>query len=293
MEIEYGGIKATGGKLFVIISLLGTVGGGLWGGFEFYKDYQDMKEQITSYVAPDLSEFDKQLGILDVEVNDTKQLLSNEIRSMQAIIDEQMERNNSEVASVKELVHTEVTGFKEIITGEVTAVKELVHTQVTGLESTVNKDVLAVKELFQSEVTILGNELTATKESFQGDVTLLKTEVTATQELISTEMASMKEVVIEAQDTTRDIRTTMKTDINEFSDQISAIDKRSRADGLETRQAMRNAEGEVRELIADTSKRWDDKLQKVDSQIEVLETKLDKKITKALENPLAAMSKTK
>ena len=242
MEVEYGGVKASGGKLFIIISLIGTIGGGLWGGFEFYKDYQDMKEQITAYVAPDLSGFDKKLEVLNTAVSEKMK-----------VIDEQIGRNNSEVASVKELVHT----------------------QVTGLESTVNKDVLAIKELFE------------------GDVTLLKAEVTATQELISTEMASMKEVVIEAQDTTRDIRTTMKTDINEFSDQISAIDKRSRADGLETRQAMRNAENEVRELIADTSKRWDDKLQKVDSQIEVLETKLDKKITKALENPLAAMSKTK
>ena len=191
MEVEYGGIKAKGGKLFVIISLLGTIVGGLWGGFEFYKDYKDMKGQITSYVAPDLSEFDKQLGILDVEVSDTKHIISSEIRSMKAIIDE-------------------------------------------------------------------------------------------------------------AQDTTRDIRTTMKTDINLFSDQIAAIDKRSREDGLETRTAMRKAENEVRQLIADTSKRWDDKLQKVDNklqkvdnQIEVLENKLDKKITKALENPLAAMSKTK
>ena len=191
MEVEYGGIKATGGKLFIIISLLGTLGAGLWGGFEFYKDYQDMKEQITSYVAPDLSGLDKQLGILDVEVTDTKQL-------------------------------------------------------------------------------------------------------------IRTEINSIKDSVSEAQDTTRDIRTTMKTDINLFSDQIAAIDKRSREDGLETRTAMRNAENEVRQLIADTSKRWDDKLQKVDNklqkvdnQIEMLETKLDKKITKALENPLAAMSKTK
>jgi predicted nucleic acid-binding Zn-ribbon protein len=47
----------------LIIPLLGTLGGGLWGGFEFYKDYQDMKEQIQSYVAPDLSEFDKQIAI--------------------------------------------------------------------------------------------------------------------------------------------------------------------------------------------------------------------------------------
>ena len=191
MEVEYGGIKASGGKLFIIISLIGTLGGALWGGFEFYKDYQDMKAQITSYVAPDLSGIDKQIGILDIEVNDTKQLISSEINSI-------------------------------------------------------------------------------------------------------------KDSVSEAQDTTRDIRTTMKTDINLFSDQIAAIDKRSREDGLETRTAMRNAENEVRQLIADTSKRWDDKLQKVDNklqkvdnQIEMLEDKLDKKITKALENPLAAMTKTK
>ncbi len=191
MEIEYGGIKASGGKLFIIISLLGTLGGALWGGFEFYKDYQDMKAQITSYVAPDLSGVDKKLEVLDIEV-------------------------------------------------------------------------------------------------------------TTTKELISTEISSIKDIVDEAQDTTRDIRTTMKTDINLFSDQIAAIDKRSREDGLETRTAMRNAENEVRQLIADTSKRWDDKLQKVDNklqkvdnQIEMLEDKLDKKITKALENPLAAMTKTK
>ena len=62
-EIEYGGIKASGSKLLLIVPLLGTIGGGLWGGFEFYKDYQDMKEQIQSYVAPDLSEFDKQIAL--------------------------------------------------------------------------------------------------------------------------------------------------------------------------------------------------------------------------------------
>ena len=166
MEVEYGGIKATGGKLFVIISLLGTVGAGLWGGFEFYKDYQDMKKQITSYVAPDLSGFDKKLGVLNIEVTTTKELLGTEVRTMKAIIDE-------------------------------------------------------------------------------------------------------------AQDTTRDIRTTMKTDINLFSDQIAAIDKRSRADGLETRTAMRNAENEVRELIADTSKRWDDKLQKVDNKLQKVDNQIE------------------
>ena len=53
-EVEYGGIKIGGSKLLLIIPLIGTLGGGLWAGFEFYKDYMDMKEQIQEYVAPDL-----------------------------------------------------------------------------------------------------------------------------------------------------------------------------------------------------------------------------------------------
>ena len=62
-EVEYQGIKLSGGKLLVILPVLGTIGGGLWAGFEFYKDYMDMKEQIQEYVAPDLSGFDKRLDV--------------------------------------------------------------------------------------------------------------------------------------------------------------------------------------------------------------------------------------
>ena len=62
-EIEYGGVKASGSKLLLVLPLLGTIGGGLWAGFEFYKDYMDMKEQIQEYVAPDLSGFDKQIAL--------------------------------------------------------------------------------------------------------------------------------------------------------------------------------------------------------------------------------------
>ena len=64
-EIEIGGISFKGGKIFVILTALSTAGGGLWGAFEFYKDYMDMKEQIQSYVAPDLSGFQEQLSVME------------------------------------------------------------------------------------------------------------------------------------------------------------------------------------------------------------------------------------
>ena len=71
--VEYGGVKLTGSKLFMIIPLVSMLGGGLWAGFEFYKDYMDMKEQIQSYVAPDLSGFDKQLAVIQEEMKVTKE----------------------------------------------------------------------------------------------------------------------------------------------------------------------------------------------------------------------------
>ena len=117
------------------------------------------------------------------------------------------------------------------------------------------------------------------------------------------EVNALKELVHDAQETARDIRTDIKGEVNKQHDQIAAVDKRSRSESQETRTIIRNAEknfGElemgmlstIRDLISDTSKRWDDKLTKVDTQIETLEEKIDKKITKALENPLAAMSKS-
>ncbi len=75
-EVEYGGIKVGGSKLLLIIPLIGTLGGGLWAGFEFYKDYMDMKEQIQEYVAPDLSEFDKQLAVLQEDMKIAKETVA-------------------------------------------------------------------------------------------------------------------------------------------------------------------------------------------------------------------------
>ena len=67
-EIEYGGIKIGGTKLLLIVPLLGTIIGGLWGGFELYSRYLDMEEKIQTYVAPDVSGFDKRLELVKTEV---------------------------------------------------------------------------------------------------------------------------------------------------------------------------------------------------------------------------------
>lgn len=67
-ELEVGGVKFTGGKMFAVITALSTLGGVAWGAFEFYNDYRNMKEQIQSYVAPDLSGINERISVMEEQV---------------------------------------------------------------------------------------------------------------------------------------------------------------------------------------------------------------------------------
>jgi|TARA_R110002012_G_scaffold97653_2_gene234486 predicted nucleic acid-binding Zn-ribbon protein len=83
-EVEYKGIKVGGSKLLLILPLLGTIGGGLWGGFELWHRYQAMETKINKYVAPDLSGFDKKLAI----INKVMSSLSKEMASVRLRVGE-------------------------------------------------------------------------------------------------------------------------------------------------------------------------------------------------------------
>ena len=67
-EFRLFGIKVTAVTIGAAMTLISTCIGGLYGAFVVYQDYMDMKEQIQSYVAPDLSGFQEQLSVLDQRV---------------------------------------------------------------------------------------------------------------------------------------------------------------------------------------------------------------------------------
>ena len=63
-EVEIGGISFKGGKMLAVVMALSTTVGALYGGFEIYKDYMDMKVMITEYEAPDLTDINLDLAVL-------------------------------------------------------------------------------------------------------------------------------------------------------------------------------------------------------------------------------------
>jgi len=68
-SIEYQGMKFSGGKFFVILSLIGAIVGGGWTGYKFYDDYLTMKAQVLNYTSPDLSKYDEQIAVLKSELD--------------------------------------------------------------------------------------------------------------------------------------------------------------------------------------------------------------------------------
>ena len=97
--ISIGGYEFTPAKLMVAFTLVSSLLGGLYGAFEMYKDYQSMKKKIATYEAPDLSEFDKRLAVIEENssktsdyTRDIKNDLKTDIRRNESVT-EQVERS--------------------------------------------------------------------------------------------------------------------------------------------------------------------------------------------------------
>ena len=90
-EIEYGGIKVGGSKLLLVLPIVTTLGGGLWAGFEFYKDYRDMKAIISNI---DTQKIESQQRLINQQLadaidysRDIKNGLREDIVRLERIVD--------------------------------------------------------------------------------------------------------------------------------------------------------------------------------------------------------------
>ncbi len=100
--ISIGGYEFTPAKLMIAATIVSSLLGGLYGAFEVYKSYQDMKTKIEKYVAPDLTEIEKKLAIVEENsqkssdyTRDIKNDLKNDIRRLEGVV-ESVERSSKQ-----------------------------------------------------------------------------------------------------------------------------------------------------------------------------------------------------
>ena len=146
-EIDVGGVKFRGGKIFLIITILSSFVGVLWGGFEAYQRYLDMEAKIESFVSPDLSGFDKKLEVLDTEFNMLQSEISIILEEVALVADVAKELKNDLKADVRRI--------ETIVEDVEQRVKEDSRENAKDLKDAINvikEDMLSLEEKTEKQI---------------------------------------------------------------------------------------------------------------------------------------------
>jgi signal transduction histidine kinase len=107
-SIEYGGIKFSGGKFFIILSLIGAIIGGGWTGYKFYDDYLTMQQQVLEYPAPDLSHYDEQIAVIKSELDmilDEITLVADVAKELKGDMKQDLRSMSNDIRHITEIVN--------------------------------------------------------------------------------------------------------------------------------------------------------------------------------------------
>lgn len=147
-EVEFAGMTFKGGKIFVILTALSTLGGGLWGGFEFYKDYMDMKEIVQNIDVDSIqAENDKVILKLDESMvrveeaieytRDIKSGLRDDIMG----IEKQSDRVEDMVRGSEENVREMIDKAEERFEAKRDALRKETDREIGEIEERMNKKI--------------------------------------------------------------------------------------------------------------------------------------------------------
>lgn len=128
-EFRLFGIKVTAVTISAALALASSGVGALYGAFVVYQDYMDMKEQIQSYVAPDLSGFQEQLSVMSQKMvgledsvlesrdytRDIRIDLKSDIERMENSIDTMEDRVREIDSSVREALDDNISEVRTIV----------------------------------------------------------------------------------------------------------------------------------------------------------------------------------
>tara|TARA_A100001201_G_scaffold139550_1_gene131647 strand:+ start:758 stop:1219 length:462 start_codon:yes stop_codon:yes gene_type:complete len=107
-SIEYQGLKFSGGKFFIILSLIGAIIGGGWSGYRFYDDYLTMKAQVLEYTAPDLSYYDEQIAVIKSELDmilDEITLVADVAKELKGDMKQDLRSMSNDIRHITEIVN--------------------------------------------------------------------------------------------------------------------------------------------------------------------------------------------
>jgi len=153
-EVEFAGVTVTGGRLLLIVPLLGSLGGLVWAGAEGYSRWQQMEQAIAAYEPPDLSGIQQTLAVFEEQnsaieslVSQTKEALADvraslnelklDIRSDVADVFKSLDKQDSRNRESVDTVRTLLSSFENRMDAKMTKL----DTAIDTLEADVDKQI--------------------------------------------------------------------------------------------------------------------------------------------------------
>ena len=242
-EIEYGGVKVSGkgllGKLIWILPLMGTLAGGSWAVFEFYKDYEDMKEAVQEYVSPDMGWIESHISETNAELKMVEQDFS--------IVEKEFEVLKEVDEATSAVIREQINSVKEISAN--------LQTDLHDLRMDLNQDVAELN----NHIEVTADKLNANLDKQEAN--LDKQEARNRQSVEDVNKTSSDNVTI--------IRGLISSSEERRDRVVDRLDKKiaetqTMMDDLskENRELIESMLKENREMIEELKKGLDDKIKK-------------------------------
>lgn len=230
-EVEYGGVKVSGkgflGKLIWILPLMGTLAGGSWAVFEFYKDYEDLQQAVEQYVSPDMgwieshiSETDAELKIVEKEF----ELLKEVDEATSAVIREQINSVKAIAATLQTDLHdlrmdlnqdvAELNNHIEVTADKLNANLDKQEVNLEKQEQRNRQSVEDVNKTSSDNVTIVRGLISSSEERRDKMVDRLDTKIAETQAMMDKLSKENRELIENMLKENRELIEQLKKDLD-------------------------------------------------------------------------------
>jgi DNA anti-recombination protein RmuC len=167
-ELEYKGIKVGGSKLILIVPLVGTIIGGLWAGFEFWKDYEILRDKVQNYTSPDLSGYDKRIAVMNEQFTILKtqsEYFSKQIELYEGQIMMVTDIGDEHYQSIKDLKNS----MREDINRQEKIIDD-VEDDIKEIEASVRESIDIAEQRFENKRDSLQNDYDAKADTLRTSV---------------------------------------------------------------------------------------------------------------------------
>ena len=175
-EFEFAGMTFRGGKMMIVLTALSTLGGGLWAGFEFYKDYMDMKEIVQNIDVDAIAaenekvilKMDEQMIRIEEAIEYTRDIksdLRDDVMAMEALVERLEDKTDASEDRVK-AAQSDIENTLEGIRNEMNELQKDVTASIREVEAVVRESEKDVR-----------NTMRETEDRIDADMRQLETDL--------------------------------------------------------------------------------------------------------------------